>query len=271
MRRYGLVLAALAALALMPVIDRLGLVGGAIGRVALCVVVACAASAGVSAATITYGAIAAITSAVAWSISPTLGGAVLFAVGYAERTSRVYGRWTKLMHFATATLAGGVAAALSVSYVDATLSLRCAAWVVGAVLVSVPSLFECDDELALAIEGAAQLVSEPLRSLLHHACELRRQERAGHIGSPAPTWLWRQISDLASARARAENSRSTGQVSATPSAMGAPYRSERSTPAAQAQAKLDAQIQSKVAELTKTHARASAAHCADIGSLSGVD
>src|SRR4051812_2903094 len=98
MQRIALLACAAALFGSTPFAYRFGVVPGSLAALALTVLLAFAASGGSSALAATTGAMGAFASGVLSPISPVTGGAVLVALVYAERTTRVRGRNERMIH-----------------------------------------------------------------------------------------------------------------------------------------------------------------------------
>src|ERR1700722_20379488 len=98
MKRFLLPLAAAAAFGAAPYASKLGVVGGSAALVALGVLLALGASASFSSLAIAAGAFGAFAGNILGSVVPAVGGAVLVALAYAERTTRVRGTNARIAH-----------------------------------------------------------------------------------------------------------------------------------------------------------------------------
>lgn len=221
MNKPLLLVAAAAAFGLAPFASRLGLVPGSAWLVLLGVAFAIAASGSVNAIAVAAGALGALGGTVLGSVSVAVGGAVLVALAYAERTLRVRSTHGRLLHVGSALGSGALAGAIATSYGTASPAVRGVAVVVAAVLVALPLLVEADDPLAHALEGASKLVSDPARASLRDGAELRRQAHDIPLSDDATKGVqktWRALSKLAEVRVRLERSRAQAEASKTPAA-----------------------------------------------------
>jgi MFS family permease len=255
MRTSSLLVSAALLFVAWPLAARLGAIPGAIVSVALAVLFAVAASGGISALAMAQGALAAF---VAGTVSPgasILGGAVLVAGAYAERTTRVRGRSTKLVHVGLAALGGGIAGALIASFAGATLAVRAVAVVVAAVLASVPRLVEADDLLSSALESVARELEPPAQGALAAGAELRRGADDALLDRPTARTVrqtWRALLRLAEARLRVQRSRTAraaGKSGATDAVLTL----------------LDARITEHVAALARAYSAVDTARAAELG------
>lgn len=213
MKKIAFLVAAASLFAFAPVADRFGPVPSAIATVWMGVLLALFAS-GLSTAgaalAIGTGALGALASGVLGSVSPTVGGAVLVALVFAERTSRVRGRTARAVHVLLALVGGGLGGLLANAYTSASLSVLAVAAVVAAFLAALPLLVEADDPVAHALDEAAAMVTEPASKSLSEGAELRR--RVEEIPLDASTaarvrTTWASLLRLAEARTRLERSR----------------------------------------------------------------
>src|SRR5215217_542767 len=140
MRNVALFTCAAALFGLAPIAAREGAVIGALAFLALAIAVAFAASGGVNAIAAAAGAAGAFASAVLSPASAAASGAVLVALVFAERTTRVRGRTIEArehverehvrpsvlqaVHVGIALVAGALAGALQAAYGDGALVLR---------------------------------------------------------------------------------------------------------------------------------------------------
>ena len=156
MRRFALLVAAAAAFGLWPFAGRLGIVTGSIALLALGVLLALAASATVDGLAAAGGALGALSAALVGPASPAAAGAALVALAYAERTTRVKGGTTKLVHVGGALVAGALAGTITTAYGSGSVSIRVVAALVAAVLAALPLFVEADDPVAYALDGLAE-------------------------------------------------------------------------------------------------------------------
>jgi len=242
--------------AVWPVSARFGAISGAVICVALSVFLATAASGGLSTIATAFGAFAAFAAGIASPGASVLGGALLVAGGYAERTSRVRGGRARAVHVVLAILAGAIAGGLLASFTGATLPVRVVAVVVAAVLVaSLPHLIEADDLVASALDDASREVDEPAKGELSAGADLRRSADDALLDRPTARTVrgtWRALSRLAEARLRVQRSRA---VRAAPNG-GA-------TDAVLAM--LDARITEHVAALARAYSAVDTVRAAELG------
>jgi hypothetical protein len=219
MKKALLLVCASAAFGLAPFASKLGLVPGSAWLVLLGVAFALAASGSFNAIAVAAGALGALGGTVLGSVSAAIGGAVLVALAYAERTIRVRSTHGRLLHVGAALGTGALAGAIATAYGSASPAVRGVAVVVAAVLVALPLLVEADDPLAHALEGASKLVSDPARASLRDGAELRRQAHDIPLADDAAKGVqktWGALSKLAEVRVRLERSRGQGDASKTP-------------------------------------------------------
>ena len=133
MRTTPLLASAALLFAAWPLAARLGTIPGAILSVTIAVLLALGASGGLSALAMAQGALGAFAAGLASPGASVLGGALLLAGAYAERTSRVHGKKARVLHVTLAGFAGAVAGGLTASFADATFGVRAVAIVVAAV------------------------------------------------------------------------------------------------------------------------------------------
>ena len=218
MRTTSLLVSAALLFAVWPLAARLGAIPGAVVSVALAVLVALAASGGASAVAMAYGALGAFAAGLVSPSASILGGALLVAGAYVERTTRVHGRIARAAHVALALFAGGVGGGLVASFGQAPLAVSSVAVVVAAVLVALPLLIEADDLVAHALDGIARDVDEPARGALATGADLRRNADDALLDRKTARTVrptWRALSRLAEARLRVQRSRAvrSGQKS----------------------------------------------------------
>jgi len=202
--------------AFAPLAERLGNVGGSLALVALGVLLAWAASESVNAMAAGFGALGAFGGTVLGTVSPAIGTAVLVALVYAERTTRVRDSSARLVHMGGALLGGALAGTLSASYAAAIPSVRGVAILVAAVLILLPLLIDADDPTAHALDGASRDLQGASADALRRGAELRRTVGSSPLGAPASpgdapldrdavrrvSQTWRSLLRLAEARTR---------------------------------------------------------------------
>jgi len=240
-----------------PLVARAGTIPGAVASVAFAVLLATAASGGLSALAIAEGALGAFAAGVVSPTASILGGALLVASAYAERTTRVHGRSARAVHIGLAVLAGAMAGGLIASFANASLAVRLVAVVVAAVLASVPHLVEADDLVSHGLEGASREVDEPAKGALAAGADLRRNASDALLDRPTSRMVrqtWRALSRLAEARMRVQRSRSvraaaTSRGSATDAVL----------------TMLDARIAEHVAALARAYSAVDTARAAELG------
>lgn len=212
---------------------------------------ALAASDRLAALAVASGALGAFGAQVVGAVAPAAGGAVLVALAFAERTSRVRGRSARLVHVGAALVVGALAGSLAAAYASGSPPVRVVALVVSAVLVTLPVLLEADDPIALAFDSASVRVPEPSRSALRGAAELRRRAREVPLDAPTGRTVaatWRALEKLAESRVSVERGRT--------------LVSGMESPAATVSTLVDRRIAEHVTALARAYAAAGAAHAA---------
>ena len=238
-----------------PFAARLGPIPGAVASVSLAVLFALGASGGVSALAMAQAALAAFAAGIVSPGASIVGGAVLVAGAYGERTTRVHGWRARGVHVGLAFLAGGIAGGLTASFADATLALRAVAVVVAAVLASLPRIVEADDLLAHGLEAVAREVDEPANGALAAGADLRRNADDALLDRPTARTVrrtWHALARLAEARLRVQRSRAVrvGQKSGATDAV---------------LTMLDARIAEHVAALARAYAAVDTVRAAELG------
>ncbi|HEY1958952.1 MAG TPA: hypothetical protein VGH28_25240 [Polyangiaceae bacterium] len=251
MRKLLLPLSAAAAFGCGPLVAKLGVVPGSAVLVALGVLLALAASGSFAALAIAAGALGAFAGHVLGSVAPAAGGAVLVALAFAERTTRVRGTNARVVHVGAAALVGALAGSLSTAYASASPAVRIVALLVCAVLVALPLLVDADDSLAASLEALSGGVTDPARSSLRDAAALRRQVRDVVLDDATRMTVaatWRALAKLAESRLRVERTKTLVGIT---------------SPAAAVSTRLDQRIADHVAALARAYAAADAAHVAE--------
>lgn len=213
MKKALLLASAAAAFGLAPYAKPLGQVPGAAWLVLLGVALGLGTSGYVSALAIAFGATAALTGTILGSVSPAVGGAVLVALAYGERTLRVRTAQGKLLHVGAAFGAGALAGTVAMAYGTAQTAVHAVAVVVAAVLVTLPQLIDADDPLAHSLEGASKLVEGSAKGSLRDGAELRRQAMDIPLDDEAQTLAgktWVALDKLADVRVRLERTKRDG-------------------------------------------------------------
>jgi hypothetical protein len=269
MRRIALLASAAALFGLAPLSARLGVVPGALTFLALAVLFACAASGGMSALAAAAGAAGAFASAVVSPVSAATGGAILVALAYAERTTRVRGRNAQVVHVGVALVAGALAGTLAGAYEGGALTLRVVSIVVASVLASLPLLVDADDLVAHALDAIAVSVDEPARAALREGAELRRNADAALLDratSRIARRTWSSLVRLAEARLRLQRARAVRL--ARPHAPGGTLlegAARAASPADAVVTMVDARIAEHVSALARAYTAVDAARAAEIG------
>ncbi len=214
MKKLAFVVAAATLFASAPIASRFGPVPSALALVWLGVLLALFASATSGTAgwslAIGTGALGAFGSGILGSVSPAAAGAVLVAAAFAERTTRVRSRTARAVHVLLALVGGALAGSLSSAYSGAALPVLAVAAVVAAVLAALPLLLEADDPVAHALDQAADLLSEPVRTSLRNGAELRRTAADVPLDRATAARVkttWESLLRLAEARLRLEQTR----------------------------------------------------------------
>ncbi len=269
MKKLTILLASALAFGVGPFTARLGVVGSSAALVLFGVLLAVAASGGAYALAIACGAMAALAGAMLMGISPAAGGAVLVALAYAERSSRVRGAAARLGHIGASIVAGGLAGVLAQAYGAASLGVHGVAIVVGAVLVALPMLLEADDALAHSLDGAALEVAEPARTSLKQGAEIRRHAHEIPLDTSAARNVhktWAALDKLATARVRLEKSQSRNNAVNADRAEGS-YREPAPAPTAAQSvvAMVDQRIADHVKALSRAYAAVDTARAAAVG------
>jgi len=250
MRRMMLPIAAAVTFGAAPYLSKLGVVSGSAALVALGVLLAVAASASLSSIAIAAGALGAFGGHVLGSTIPAAGGAILVALAFAERTTRVRGNNARLAHIGASLVTGALAGSLATAYASASPAVRGVAVLVCAVLVSLPLLVEADDPLAAMLESTSRRVSDPARASLRDAAELRRQVHDVPLDDETArtvTNTWRALRKLAESRLRLEKTKSLVQTT---------------SPAAAVATMLDQKIRDHVSALARAYTAVDTAHAA---------
>lgn len=252
MKKSALLLAAAAAFGLAPYAKSMGQVPGAAWLVLLGVALGLGSSGYVSALAIAFGATAALTGTILGSISPAIGGGILVALAYGERTLRVRSPQGKLLHVGAAFGSGALAGTVASAYTAAALPVHAVAVVVAAVLVALPQLIDADDPLAHSLEGASKLVSDPAKGSFRDAAELRRQAQDIPLDDDAMKLVaktWTALDKLADVRVRLERTK----------------KSETNKTAGAIAEMIDVKIRDHVAALGRAYTAADTKRAATVG------
>ncbi len=253
MKKALFLVAAAASFGLAPWAKSMGQVPGAAWLVLLGVGLGLGASGTASALAIAFGATAALVGTLLGSISPAIGGAVLLALAYGERTLRVRTPQGKLLHVGAAFGAGALAGTVAFAYGSAALAVHGVAVVVAAVLAALPQLIDSDDPLAHSLDGASRLVTDPAKGALRDAAELRRQAQDIPIEDEARKVVqrtWRALEGLADVRVRLERTKQSEGANKTAGAI-----SEM----------IDAKLKDHVAALGRAYTAADTKRAAAVG------
>lgn len=210
MKKLAFVVAAASLFAIEPLASRFGTIPSAIALVWLSVLLAVVASGSVQSLAIGTGALGALASGVLGPTSSAIGGALLLAGAFAERTTRVRGRTARAVHVLVALVGGALAGTLANAYLGASLGVYGVAIVCAAILASLPLLVDADDPIAHALAEAAELVDEPAKKSLLAGAELHRHAEDIPLDRATTARVkttWTSLLRLADARIRLERSR----------------------------------------------------------------
>jgi hypothetical protein len=263
MRGAALLLASAALFGAWPLAARTLAIPGAVGFVALAVVFALAASGGPNALAAGLGALGALAAGLVSPDATVLGGAILLAGAYGERTLRVRGRGARAVHFALALVSGAIAGGLVATFGGASLALRVVAVIVASVLAATPQLVEADDLTAHALESVARDVDEPARRTLLTGADLRRQADDALLDratSRTVKGTWRALLRLAEARQRVQRAR---VVRAAPTPRGS--GDQVASPSDAVLAMLDVRLSEHVTALARAYVAVDTARAAELG------
>lgn len=205
MRRIPFFVIAGLVFGLLPQMDRLGPVAGPLALVGLAVLTALAASDAPTTLGVACGAVGAFTAGIVHPVSPPLAGAALAALWFGERSLRVQGLKSQLVHVGVAAVTGALASSLTATYATSAVSLRVVAVVVAAVLAGLPLLIAADDPIAHALDLAANEASGSVASSLKAAALLRRNVDESFVDPKALASVreaWATLLRLTDARAR---------------------------------------------------------------------
>lgn len=189
------------------------------------VLLAVSASGAVQSLAVAGGALGALGAGVLAATSPAVASAVLLALAFAERTTRVRGRTARAVHVGIALVGGALAGSLSSAFALSSIPVFAVAVIVAAVLSALPLLVEADDPIAHALDTSAELVSEPARGALRQGAELRREAEEvplDRITRARVRKTWQSLLRLAEARVRLERTRPRALVRIAEAAATAP-------------------------------------------------
>lgn len=229
--------------------------------VAIAVLFAMAASGGVSALAAASGALGAFGAGLVSPRVTALGGAIVVAAAFAERTVRVRGTMDRVAHVVTALLAGASAGAIIDAFSGSPLGLRGVAVIVSSVLAALPRLVPADDLVAHALDSIGRAVEEPARRALLAGAVLRRDADDALLEpsiARAVRPTWGALVSLAESRSRVQRSRHA-RTASDGLAVPAPSASDAVL------AMLDRRIADHVAALARAYAAVDTARAAELG------
>lgn len=268
MKKLAFVVAAASLFAIEPFASRFGTVPSAIALVWLSVLLAVVASGSVQSLAIGTGALGALASGVLGPTAPAIGGALLLAGAFAERTTRVRGRTARAVHVLVALVGGALAGTLASAYLGASLAVYGIAIVCAAVLASLPLLVDADDPIAHALAEAAELVDEPAKKSLLAGAELHRHAEDIPLDRATTTRVkttWISLLRLADARIRLQRSRPEALLRVAAEA-GAPVAGSDGPTAADAvRGMIDQRIAEHVSVLARAYTAVDTVSAARIG------
>ena len=189
--------------AALPYAPRGGLVTGTVLPVAFAIAFAAAAAGRISGVALAAGAVSALLGQVAWLVAPALGGAIVVALSYAERSLRVRQVRMRGAHVAIAVVSGACAGTLAAAYASSALSDHAVAVGLCAVLAAAPLLVPADDPRAVLLESAARTLGLPLSLSLVEGAELVRCADPGLLDRETANNVkksWRSLERLVEAR-----------------------------------------------------------------------
>ncbi len=202
-----LFLSAAAAFGLSPYANKFGPVLGSVLLVVLGVLLALAASGTMSAMSAAAGAVGAFFGGVLITVSPSVAGAALVALAYAERTVRVRGGMARAVHMGMAVASGALAGAAANHFAAAGATVQLVVLVVAAVLVALPQLVDADDPLAHSLDEMADEVPLSVADKLREGAELCRTVDADMLDrgeKKLSRQTWRALLHLGQTRVRLE-------------------------------------------------------------------
>jgi hypothetical protein len=217
MRKIAFLVAAAACFGLGPFAPRLGPVAGSVALVGLAVCLSLAASGFATSLAVAGGALGAFASGLLGTASPALGGAVLAALCFGERSLRVRGGAARMMHLGAALGAGAMAGSLATAFALSPLPVRAVAITVATVVLALPLLVSADDPVAHALDGLAADLTGSVADALHEAAELRRAAEEDLLDAPTARKVratWVALVKLAEARGRISRSRASQAATA---------------------------------------------------------
>jgi hypothetical protein len=279
MRTIALLVLAAALFAAWPLAAQLAVLPGAVALVGLVSLFALAASGGTSSLAAAQGALGAFAAGLVSPRMSAIGGALVLAGAYAERTSRVRGRalaastedgpgraaravWTaRGAHVVLALSCGAVAGALVEAFADASLVVRGVSIGVAAVLAALPRLVAADDLVAHTLEKLAGEIDGPGKSALLAGASLRRSADDALLDRPTRRTVrrtWGALLRLARARVRVQRV----PVPRTSQARGAALAALSPTEAVRAV--LDGRLADHVAALARAYRAVDAALAAGL-------
>jgi hypothetical protein len=245
----ALYLVALASFAAVPVVALQPPIAGSALLLALALSLSIAASGEVNAACVAAGALGALAFSALAPHEPSLAGAALVGLAFAERTLRVRGARRRIAHALIAVASGAVALRVSASYAAAAVELRLTSSLVAAALACLPLLVAAEEPLEHLLRVAAGGAAGELRASLEAASSLRRWATAQAPRSRSLRARWSELASLVRARAALEPAAEEAERPAGyRSAPGEGLGRERATARA-----LDAQISRLVEALTAAY------------------
>lgn len=154
---------------------------------------------------VSLGALGALAHTALAPQSGELAGGAFLAFVYGPRALRARTATTTMVHMLVSLVSGYVSAAIALRYAHASFVVQIAALVVSGLVASVSVLVPVDDPIAHALSQASRELSEPTRSLLQTAVELRRRADTTHesLSRTARRRLehvWRTLLNTATAR-----------------------------------------------------------------------
>ncbi len=264
MRKLSFLFAAGFALVVAPFGLRLGPVLGPLASVALAILLACAASGGLSALAVAAGAAGAFAAGVLSPTSSAVAGACLIGLAFAERTLRVRTPVARAAHVAVAVVGGALAGMLTSAYASSSIAVQGVSILVASVLVSLPLLIDADDPIAHALEGAALLLRDPSASSLREGAALRRHAEDELVEGDTRKGVsrtWRALLKLAEARIRLERMRSVRPLGVRVDPVSGRVASASDAVVSM----IDQKIADHVAALTRAYTAVDTARAAELG------
>lgn len=185
---------------LWPIVGQYSASVGALGHLALAVLMATAISGEINALTVLFASLGAVCGELVGAYSSIATGLPLLLGVFAERTLRIPSGQGKVMHLVLSCVCGIVLFWLGSRSFNEMVEVRFGATVLSMAMLSLAMMLSADDPVAHLLNIASKYCGENLGVALTRAVEIRRWVVTKGIGR-AEEKNWREFAELVRQRA----------------------------------------------------------------------